>query len=114
MLHSLFGFVEVLSLEFQTTGHVSLDLVAGRDTSRGLLLGSIRFAACSFLLLLLYPPLLPRLELVTRYAGTELGVILAAVLRQGKARAVQVGVDVVIADLILLAVAAYVIRNVCP
>jgi hypothetical protein len=54
------------------------------------------------------------LELITRYSIAQRSVVFAAVLWQRKVAALDVGVDVMLADLVLFPEAADVVCDVGP
>lgn len=66
-LDSLFGFVVVFGFEFQSPGHVTLDLMTGRNGGGGLLLGRGRSCCFSYLLSFLNSSFLAGLKLLPRY-----------------------------------------------
>lgn len=88
--------------------------MASRNTSRGLLLWSSRGRICGLVLLVFNSLFLVRLKFVAPNAFTQGCVVFTAVLREGKFGALDVGVDVVVADLVSFTIASNVICDVGP
>jgi hypothetical protein len=91
-----------------------LDLVTRRHTGSWLLLGGSWRSVLGLFFALFYAAFLASLKLGAGYAVAQACVIFAAVLREGELGALDVGVDVVVADLVALAEATDVVCDIRP
>jgi hypothetical protein len=114
VLDRLFGLVGILSFEFKTTRHETLDFVTAGYTGSWLGFGLQSWRALGLFTPLLDPSLLLRLKLFSGHLICELAIMWSASFWKREIRGVDVGFKIVIANLVLLAEPADVVGNVCP